>query len=99
HSPCGSLFPYTTLFRSFEDPVKAWFISLIELFTGKLTILRLVRKFERAGAPQGQAFWRGALDTMGIELTTPAAQLTRIPRHGPVDRKSTRLNSSHVKIS
>ncbi|MEM6941718.1 MAG: lysophospholipid acyltransferase family protein [Pseudomonadota bacterium] len=69
---------------TFDDPVKSRIISLIELFTGKLTILRLVRKFERAGAPSGQAFWRGALDTMGIDLTTPQAQLDRIPSEGPV---------------
>lgn len=69
---------------TFQDPWKARMISTIELFTGKLTILRLVRKFERAGAPTGQAFWRGALDTMGIDLTTPQTQLDRIPKEGPV---------------
>lgn len=69
---------------TFEDPWKARMISAMELLTGKLTILRLVRKFERAGAPTGQAFWRGALDTMGIDLLTPRAQLERIPSEGPV---------------
>lgn len=69
---------------TFEDPWKARMIGAIELLTGKLTILRLVRKFERAGAPTGQAFWRGALDTMGIDLLTPQEQLDRIPRKGPV---------------
>ena len=38
---------------TFQDPWKARIISAIELLTGKLTILRLVRKFERAGAPTG----------------------------------------------
>ena len=69
---------------TFEDPWKSRMISAIELLTGKLTILRLVRKFERSGAPTGQAFWRGALDTMGIDLTTPQEQLARIPAEGPV---------------
>jgi putative hemolysin len=69
---------------TFEDPWKAAFIRLVEAFTGKLTILRLVRKFERQGAPQGQAFWRAALDVMGIELQTPQYQLDRIPREGPL---------------
>ncbi|MCX7558671.1 lysophospholipid acyltransferase family protein [Sulfitobacter sp. F26204] len=69
---------------TFEDPLKSRIISAIELLTGKLTILRLVRQFERAGAPTGQAFWRGALDTMGIDLTTPQEQLDRIPKEGPV---------------
>ena len=69
---------------TFDDPVKSSIIRAMEAFTGKLTILRLIRKFERAGAPQGQAFWRAALDVMGIDLTTPQAQLDRIPREGPV---------------
>ena len=69
---------------TFDDPWKAGFIRVMEAFTGKLTILRLVREFERRGAPQGQAFWRAALDVMGIELQTPAEQLARIPKEGPV---------------
>ncbi|WP_227270928.1 lysophospholipid acyltransferase family protein [Roseobacter weihaiensis] len=69
---------------TFQDPWKAAFIRVIEALTGKLTILRLVRKFERRGAPQGQAFWRAALDVMGIELQTPQYQLDRIPKEGPV---------------
>lgn len=69
---------------TFDDPWKASMIRVIEAFTGKLTILRLIRKFEKRGAPKGQAFWRACLDVMGIELTTPQAQLDRIPKEGPV---------------
>ena len=69
---------------TFEDPWKASAIRVIEAFTGKLTILRLIRKFERQGAPTGQAFWRACLDVMGIELQTPEEQLARIPKEGPV---------------
>jgi len=69
---------------TFDDPVKARIISLIEFMTGKLTIYRLTRKFERRGAPVGQAFWRAALDTMGIDLLTPQEQLDLIPKEGPV---------------
>jgi len=69
---------------TFDDPVKSRIISIIELFTGKLAILRMIRKFEQRGAPSGQAFWRAALDTMGIDLTTPQSQLDRIPKEGPV---------------
>lgn len=69
---------------TFENPVKSRIISIIELFTGKITILRLIRKFERRGAPAGQAFWRAALDTMGIDLLTPQSQLDLIPEEGPV---------------
>ncbi|MEM6760656.1 MAG: lysophospholipid acyltransferase family protein [Pseudomonadota bacterium] len=69
---------------TFEDPWKAGFIRVMEALTGKLTILRLIRKFEQRGAPSGQAFWRACLDVMGIELTTPQYQLDRIPRKGPL---------------
>lgn len=69
---------------TFDDPRKAAFIRVMEALTGKLTILRLIRKFERKGAPQGQAFWRAALDVMGIDLLTPQYQLDRIPKEGPV---------------
>ncbi len=69
---------------TFDDPIKSRIISVMEFFTGKLTILRLIRKFEKRGAPTGQAFWRAALDTMGINLTTPQSQLDRIPKEGPV---------------
>ncbi|WPZ22161.1 lysophospholipid acyltransferase family protein [Sulfitobacter faviae] len=69
---------------TFDDPWKARVISAMELFTGKLKILRLIRKFEQHGTPSGQAFWRAALDTMGIDLTTPQEQLDRIPNEGPV---------------
>jgi len=69
---------------TFEDPWKSRMISVMELFTGKLKILSMIRKFEKRGAPGGQAFWRAALDTMGIELTTPQSQLDLIPKEGPV---------------
>ncbi len=59
-------------------------ISVIELMTGKIAMLRMVREFERRGAPSGQAFWRAVLDTMGIDLTTPQSQLDLIPKEGPV---------------
>ena len=69
---------------TFDDPIKSRIISIIEFFTGKIAVLRMIRKFEKRGAPTGQAFWRAALDTMGIDLTTPQSQLDRIPKEGPV---------------
>lgn len=69
---------------TFDEPWKAALIHAIELFTGKMTILRLIREFERRGAPRGQPFWRACLDVMGIELTTPQHQLELIPSEGPV---------------
>ncbi|EDM72456.1 hypothetical protein RAZWK3B_09401 [Roseobacter sp. AzwK-3b] len=73
-----------TYANSFDKPGTALTIRAIEWFTGKLTILRMIREFERRGAPTGQPFWRAALDTMGIDLLTPDAELMNIPSEGPV---------------
>jgi putative hemolysin len=73
-----------TYANSFDTPITATIIRTIEWFTGKLSILRMIRKFEKRGAPTGQAFWRAALDTMGIDLLTPQHQLDHIPKDGPV---------------
>jgi putative hemolysin len=59
-------------------------IQTMEMVTGKLRLLKLIRKFEAMGVPEGQAFWRQALDVMGIDLLTPAEQTARIPREGPL---------------
>ncbi|QPM91006.1 lysophospholipid acyltransferase family protein [Pseudooceanicola algae] len=73
-----------TYSTSFDDPVQRNLIRTVEWMTGKLTILRLIRKFEKQGAPQGQAFWKACLDVMGIPVETPLSQLERIPSDGPV---------------
>lgn len=73
-----------TYANSFDSPGTAFTIRAIEWFTGKITILKMIRAFEKRGAPTGQAFWRAALDTMGIPLLTPQAQIDQIPKDGPV---------------
>jgi putative hemolysin len=52
--------------------------------TGKLTILRMVREFERRGPPDDHRIWQAMLDVLGIDITTPAAQFALIPRTGPL---------------
>lgn len=74
-----------TYANSFDDPWTSFAIKAIEWFTGKLTILRMVARFEKQNAIyRGQKFWRGALDVMGIDLMTPMEQLANIPADGPV---------------
>lgn len=70
--------------NTFSNPWKANAIRAMEWATGKIPLLRMVRRFERMGPAEGQAFWRQALDIMGIELLTPPEQIARIPRTGPV---------------
>lgn len=69
---------------TFPDPVKARTIRALEWMTGKITLLRLIRSFERKGVVAGQAFWPRALAHMGIEVGTPEEQVRRIPRTGPL---------------
>ncbi len=73
-----------TYSNTFDSPVRRAIIKSIEWCTGKVHIIRMIREFERRGKYHGQAFWRGALDVMGIDLITPQAQLDRIPKTGPV---------------
>src|SRR5690606_40225938 len=78
------LFPYTTLFRSLNNPdlvgCGCWFMMPILFFKGgfmKSTVLVLLSLF--------------CLSSFANTITQ-----VRVPLR---DRKSTRLNSSHVKIS
>ncbi|MEM6638220.1 MAG: lysophospholipid acyltransferase family protein [Pseudomonadota bacterium] len=69
---------------TFTNPWQARVIRSMEWVTGKMTLLRLIRKFERQGVVGGQQFWRDSLDLMGIRLDTPEAQIRRLPAKGPV---------------
>jgi putative hemolysin len=70
--------------NTFTNPWKANTIRAMEWMTGKIPLLRLVRRFERMGPAEGQAFWGQALSLMKIPLETPPEQIARIPKEGPV---------------
>ncbi|MEQ5871719.1 lysophospholipid acyltransferase family protein [Sagittula sp. NFXS13] len=70
--------------NTFTNPWKANIIRVMEWTTGKLPLLRMVRRFEAMGAAEGQAFWGQALKVMGIDLKTPDTQVANIPKDGPV---------------
>jgi hypothetical protein len=69
---------------TFTNPFKANAIRVIEWLTGKITLLRLVRRFERTGRLAGQTFWGKALSLLDIDLLTPDDQIARIPADGPI---------------
>ncbi len=73
-----------TYANSFDTRLTAAVIRMMEWFTGKITIIRMIRRFEKRGAPKGHAFWRAALDIMGIDLLTPDEEIAKIPPSGPV---------------
>src|SRR5690606_40198193 len=88
--PCAPLFPYTTLFRSLVDadlrnPSVAKTLGL-EGSVGLTTVL-----LGRASLNDMMVRWG-----QSEMYVLPAGE---IPPNPSEDRKSTRLNSSHVKIS
>src|SRR3712207_8171970 len=80
--PRSTLFPYTTLFRSFCN-----FVTWYDLAGGRPAELARVQTGYTNEGEEG-----------GFELEGRIANL-RPSRSFDVDRKSTRLNSSHANIS
>src|SRR5207302_9083032 len=93
--PPSTLFPYTTLFRSCFATDSAVAAAIQNRFAMRIGIGRadeqrcLATVFARH-IRQNLVEWRAVIDTL---------QLSVVVVRGRVDRKSTRLNSSHVKIS
>jgi putative hemolysin len=69
---------------TFSNPFKAQTIRTIEWLTAKITLLRLIRQFERSGAPFGSPFGPKAIRQMGIRIDTPPEEIARIPATGPL---------------
>src|SRR5690606_39533238 len=95
HKPESPLFPYTTLFRS-EELDKSRRLLGADLDAGKISgSLDLLAAIDVAPArhPEAEDFEARAFGRIDRELAGLAVD-------GCLqDRKSTRLNSSHVKIS
>ncbi|MBS3981572.1 MAG: lysophospholipid acyltransferase family protein [Rhodobacteraceae bacterium] len=69
---------------TFKNPWKAGTIRALEWLTAKVQLLRLIRSFEKSGAPHGAPFWPKAIRHMGIRIETPAEEIARIPPTGPL---------------
>lgn len=69
---------------TFKNPLKANTIRTLEWLTAKVTLLRLIREFERTGAPVGAPFWPKAIRQMGIRIDTPPEEIALIPKTGPL---------------
>ncbi|MDQ2066407.1 lysophospholipid acyltransferase family protein [Xinfangfangia sp. CPCC 101601] len=69
---------------TFRNPLKSGSIRAIEWLTAKVQLLRLIRSFEKSGAPFGAPFWPKAIRHMGIRIDTPPEEIARIPATGPV---------------
>src|SRR5690606_42048372 len=82
--PTSTLFPYTTLFRSAEQATDG---VVVRHFAFEIGFHRSVVHFDGR-------FDHGLTVLLGLLL-----EVSRDLDDVPLDRKSTRLNSSHVKIS
>src|SRR5690554_7489458 len=82
--PISTLFPYTTLFRSLRSQTRRGLLSVLQPSEGEKTAQR--------GRVEVKTGLRGAEED-GWRPQNPYRQ------PGAQDRKSTRLNSSHVRIS
>src|SRR5258705_3229346 len=88
--PSSTLFPYTTLFRSrVLEPM---------LVDARVRRAQHGERFPRACGPIGR---RRIAEQRFIELQRPmrAEMRSRLPLDIKIDRKSTRLDSSHLGIS
>src|SRR3712207_8870227 len=84
--PRSTLFPYTTLFRSFEEKV-------ILAKVGRATFHRLVR-------PGETITYHAKIDQLNEQGASITGRVTvEDELVAEIDRKSTRLNSSHANIS
>src|SRR5690606_41134149 len=87
--PRSTLFPYTTLFRS--APVNTRFLSGVDPARQALQ--------RRASQPIMETFMRRTADGSFRWVATQFPTIGSAQDAEMSDRKSTRLNSSHVKIS
>src|SRR3712207_6942199 len=85
--PRSTLFPYTTLFRSLLGPAH---VALAE-DTVQEAMLRAFQTWPHQGTPANPAGW---LFRVAHNIAIDAVR-----REKALDRKSTRLNSSHANIS
>lgn len=69
---------------TFKNPFHAMTIRMVEWLTAKPYLLRMIRSFEKTGAPQGLEFWPKAISHMGIRIETPQSEIDQIPASGPV---------------
>src|SRR5256885_4123665 len=93
--PRSTLFPYTTLFRS--DPSGR--LELLGLHVDLTIALRVLRRTDEPLALHPIDDASGALITEVHHPLQPRRRALLRARHDRQDRKSTRLNSSHLVIS
>src|SRR5205807_4363832 len=97
--PCSTLFPYTTLFRSYSLVIDrlSWWYDLPREWLKKIALMDEVYLLNNPFTFQAMEKHAAYCAMMRLGLGVPETWL--IPHRLPPDRKSTRLNSSHLVIS
>src|SRR3712207_7695569 len=101
--PRSTLFPYTTLFRSYKLPdedlvrLRGWIIVRDNLVKQKVSSIKLLETFSHmvklADVTESIAFLEEQLKSIKEKILKVEEAMEQL------DRKSTRLNSSHANIS
>src|SRR5436853_5895036 len=90
--PRSTLFPYTTLFRSDTFGDEAY-------WTDKLKLHQAIEGSKFGGVGAGVSPKTALAVGLKVDMDALPADLVAKVKAGQVDRKSTRLNSSHLGIS
>src|SRR5207248_11162101 len=93
--PRSTLFPYTTLFRSPDEGNTLVAPGRRRIYSNTGYEVLAAAVADGTGVPFGQYLTEAVLDPLALVAT----RLEGSPAHGMIDRKSTRLNSSHRTIS
>ncbi len=73
-----------TYSNTFDSTPRRLTIRAIEWLTGKISIIRMLRQYQRREAPTRADFWHRTMEIMRIDIRTPAEQIAQIPATGPV---------------
>src|SRR5437899_2796275 len=93
HPPRSTLFPYTTLFRSYIGPE-----NLLQMHSAAVTFTSRFSSWYK-GIMSKQTRRDFLAMTVASAASVPFMKSFSSAAHAPADRKSTRLNSSHLGIS
>src|SRR5690606_41359051 len=88
--PGSTPFPYTTLFRSPKCSSPRRDLT---------TLVSLLRLLQLSFSTSLCLSWKRTHPFLRVSESGSSANISPIYRRASIDRKSTRLNSSHVKIS
>src|SRR3712207_7043322 len=92
--PRSTLFPYTTLFRSLMAILWMGAQALVPAIIGRAVDAGLTHRDQRA-----LLIWGAVLLAVGLVQAAAGVGRHRFAVYNWLDRKSTRLNSSHANIS